>query len=199
MAVLRWAGVVAAVVAAMALGRVVTDLASEENSADDPFVVHGEVGETVELEYADVTVTDVRSARSVSNVDMPAQATGRFLLLDLEVTSTQEFTTFLGSWVVDRSGRRFVADHRSADCPQNISPLVGVPWRATYCFDLSRDAFEDATLVFARSDYGVNGSDVRRDHVAEIDLGIDADEAAALWESEEQVELVTDGPLAAAP
>ncbi len=188
----RWAGVAAVVVAAMALGRVVTDVAEAEPPRD-PFVRSAEVGETAGMEYADVRVTAVRSAATLDDGSTVIVPVERFLLVDVEVTSTAELTTFLGHYLVDADGRRFVTEARTG-CAENLTPAVGVAWRATFCFDVPRDAVEGMHFVLSRGDYGTNGDDQRRDEVADVDLAIDRAAADELWRTEERVEVDRGGP-----
>jgi hypothetical protein len=176
----RWAGVAVAVLAAMALGRVITEKVPVNPTADDPFVRHGVVGRTVELRYADVTVTGIRAARLLEGTDFVAAA-GRFLLVDLKLRAHPDATTFLGVELVDAAGRRYAASDRGSACPANTTAPAGVPWFARFCFDVPKRALAGARLKVAKGDYGVNGSGQRRDDQADIDLDIDHERAAQLW------------------
>lgn len=176
----RTAGVVLLVVAAMAIGRLLTDHFPGDDKLADPFVRHGSVGETVQLRYGDVRVTGVRVARMVDGADA-AVAAGRFLIVDLAYRAKGEPRRFLGLELWDSHGRRFDPTTRGSSCPQNLAGLTGIRMYAMACFDIPRSAVAGARFRFSLGGYGVNGSDQRRDDLAEIDLGITKDEAKKLW------------------
>lgn len=188
----RGAGVAAVVLAAMALGRVVTD-AEPDQVAADPFVSHGEVGERVDLGYGVVEVTSVRGAKGVATSLRATKPGGEMVLVDVDVRTDHAFTQYLGFELVDRSGRVLFSDSRH-DCAGPISPLVGIDWRATYCFDVDPDALEGLAFRFARGEDGVDGSGQRRDAVALIDLGIDAELAQEITADDEVVDIEAAGP-----
>lgn len=169
----------AAVLAAMALGRVITDQFPVGEVSSEPFVRHGKLGSTVSLSYADVTATRVRSSAGLEG-SAPVRAAGTFLLVDLTFLATREDTRFLGVELRDRTGRRFAPTTRGATCPESTLAPAGVPWYAVFCFDVPRDALSGMTLQVARGDYAVNGSGQRRDDQALIDLRIDAKQQRSL-------------------
>lgn len=176
----RTVGVVAVVIAAMAVGRLLTDHLPDEERVAEPFVRHGSVGETVSLRYGDVQVTGVRVARVLDGADAVVAA-GRFLIVDLAYRAKGEPRRFLGLELLDGQGRRFSATTRGSTCPQNLAGLTGVRMYAMACFDVPRTALDGARFRFSLGDYGVNGSGQRRDDLAEIDLGISNSEATRLW------------------
>ena len=55
----RRAGAGALIIAALAAGRVVTSAYGDDEGVEEPYLVAGSVGRTVDLRYADVTVTGV--------------------------------------------------------------------------------------------------------------------------------------------
>lgn len=188
----RGAGVAAVVLAAMALGRVVTEAGTGQVAAD-PFVSRAGVGEPVDLGYGVVEVTSVRGARGVATPLSATKAGGELVLVDVEVRTTLKRTSYQGVELVDRLGRVLFSDGRH-DCAANLRPLVGIDWRATYCFDVDPDELEGLALRFTRSPDGVDGSDQRRDAVALIDLGIDGPLARDIAEDDEVVDIEADGP-----
>jgi len=175
-----WVGLGVAVIAAMALGRVITERVPVDETVVDPFVRSGTVGEQVELRYADVEVTRVRAAPRLYGVD-PIAAAGRFLLVDLELSAARESTTMLGFYLLDAEGRRYSPTNRGSSCSMNTTVPTGLRWYAMFCFDVPREALEGVRMVVAKGDYGVRASGLRRDDLAEIDLGVDADRARELW------------------
>lgn len=176
----RTLGVVAVVIAAMAIGRVLTDHFPDEEKLAEPFVRHGIVGETVPLRYGDVRVTGVRVATRLEGADAVVAA-GRFLIIDLAYRAKGEPRRFLGLGVVDSHGRRYVATTRGSTCSQNLEGPTGIRMYAMSCFDVPRSALAGAKFRFSLGDYGVNGSGQRRDDLAEIDLKISPSDADRLW------------------
>lgn len=176
----RWAGLAVVVVAAMALGRVITDHVTVEGSADRPFVHTGSLGSPVHLEYADVTATGVRAAPAFTGTS-PVKAGGRFLVVDLKVVARSEPTSLQGLYLLDGEGRRYAPTDRGTGCAKGTQAPTGLPWYLMVCFDVPERALEGARIVVARGGYGVNGSGQRRDDQARISLGIDGGDADRLW------------------
>lgn len=190
--VVHGASVAALVLAAMALGRLVTE-AEPDQIAVDPFVSQADVGEPVDLDHAVVEVTSVRGARGVRTPLSATKGAGALVLVETEVRTKHRFTSYLGAQLIDRSGRVLFHDDRH-DCTTTLSPLVAIPWRATYCFDVDPDALEGLSFRFTRGDDGVDGSGQRRDAVALVDLGIDAAVAETITEDNEVVDIEASGP-----
>jgi len=153
---------------------------------ETPFVVEGAVGETLDLTYAQLTVTDVRVADTVTNVSEAAAAGGTFLVVDATWRAAQGPTALLGAEVTDPEGRRFWPTDQ-AGCANSADVQPGYSWRVTYCFDLPRDALAGATVRLARGDQKEEHAGQRRDAVAVIDLGISPEQADTLWEAADSV------------
>jgi hypothetical protein len=179
----RWAGLAVVVIAAMALGRAITDLVPVSDGDTAPFVRTGVVGKPVDLRYASVEVTGVRAGPHLYGAD-PVAAAGQFLLVDTELSATRESTTLLGIYLLDPQGRRYAPVHRGATCPTNTTVPTGLRWYATFCFDVPRRALEGARLVVSKGEHGAEGDGQRRDDLAQVDLGISAARARELWASE---------------
>jgi len=175
----RAIGVVAVVIVAMALGRLLTDHVSDE-SLNRPFVRHGKVGQTVALRYADVKVAGVRVATRIDGSDL-AVAAGRFLIVDLVTRAQGEPRSYLGIELWDHQGRRYAPSSRGSACSAVFRGLTGVPMYGMACFDIPKSALAGSRFRFSLGGYGVNGSGERRDDLAEVDLGISAAEARRLW------------------
>ena len=176
----RTLSVVAVVIAAMAIGRVLTDHFPDEDQVAAPFVRHGSLGETVHLRYGDVRVDGVRVATRLEGADAVAAA-GRFLIVDLTYRASGEPRRFLGLELRDAQGRRFTPTDRGSTCPTNLEGMTGIRMYAMACFDVPRSALAGSRFRFSLGDYGVNGSGQRRDDLADIDLGVSKADVARLW------------------
>ena len=103
----------ALVVGAVAAGcTLVTFVPQEKAVAETPFIVEGEVGETLDLTYAELTVTEVRVADTVTSFSEAAAAGGTFIVVDATWRATQGETTFSGAEVTDAAGPQVLADQR---------------------------------------------------------------------------------------
>ena len=177
---------VALVVGGVAAGCALVTYVPQDTTVEEPFVVEGAVGETLDLTYAELTVTDVRVADTLTGLTEAAAASGTFLVVDATWRATQGETTFSGAEVTDAQGRRFWPTDQ-ADCSLSASAQPGYAWRATYCFDVPRDALEGATVRLARGDQAEEHAGQRRDAVAVVDLDISGQQADELWEAAETV------------
>jgi len=182
---ITWKGT-ALVVGAVTAGCALVTYVPQERNVDTPFVVEGEVGETLDLTYADLTVTEVRVADTLTSFSEAAAAGGTFIVVDATWRATQGETIFSGAEITDRQGRRFWPSQRGG-CSISASAQPGYAWRTTYCFDVPREALEGATVRLARGDQTEEYAGQRRDAVAVVDLDITASEADELWEAEETV------------
>lgn len=182
---ITWKGT-ALVVGAVTAGCALVTYVPQDGGVADPFIVEGTVGETLDLTYADLTVTDVRVADSVANVSEAALAGGTYLVVDVTWRATQGETAFNGAEVTDPRGRLFWPAG-NAGCATSAKSQPGYSWHATYCFDVPKDALAGATVRLARGTQTEEYAGQRRDAVAVVDLGITQDEAAQLWETKETV------------
>jgi hypothetical protein len=182
---ITWKGT-ALVVGAVTAGCALVTYVPQDQGVDAPFVVEGAVGETLDLTYAELTVTGVRVADTLSGLTESAIAGGTFVVVDATWRATQGETHFSGAEITDRQGRRFWPTTRGG-CSTSASAQPGYAWRTTYCFDVPRDALEGATVRLARGADDEDHADQRRDAVAVVDLGITASEADQLWEATETV------------
>jgi hypothetical protein len=180
---LRTVSAVAVVIAAMAMGRLLTDHLDGDDALAAPFVRHASVGKTVQLRYADVRVTGVRVARTLDGADAVIAA-GRFLIVDFSYRARKEPQTFLGLELWDELGRRYEPVTRGSTCALNVRGSTGVRMYAMACFDVPRSALAGANFRFSLGDHGVNGSGQRRDDLADIDLGISRAQARQFWDQD---------------
>lgn len=181
-------GIGTLVIAALALGRVVTDTWPSGGSDVDAFERSVEVGETAELRFADLTLDGVRGAEVVDDGLEAASTPGAWLLLDLRfVARGRPLLVSPHVVVVDREGREFRPDR--AGYPWVEAP-TGVPWAWTVAVELPPESLEDAVVRVSANDL-----DDRRDDVAVIDLGIDAERADEIAGSRFTVQTPETGPV----
>ncbi len=182
----RSIGTAAFVIAAMALGRLITDHVPLDEAVDKPFVHTGTVGKGVALEYADVTVTGVHVTPTI--MGNPASAAGgRWLVVDTELVARNEPLTMMGFFLVDGQDRRYVASDRGSECATTARLATGVRSYVSICFDIPERSLDGARLFATRGQWDTHESEFRRDDLADIDLGITASEVDALWAQKDAV------------
>jgi len=176
----------ALVIAAMGLGRLITDHIPLEEVAAAPFVQRAAMEETVRLDYADLTVTAARVTPTI--MGNPASAAGgRFLVVDLELVATTQPTTMAGFFLVDARGRQWIATDRGSECTTSVNLATGARTYLSVCFDVPKQALEGARLNATRGAWSSDESNFRRDDLADVDLGISTSEVDALWAQKEPV------------
>ena len=176
----RTSAAAALVIAAMAIGQVLTNHGNDDDALDIPFVRTGTVGETVHLRYGDVRGTGVRIAQRLEGSDVVIAA-GRFVVVDFRVVALGEPRTFAGLELRDSHGRRYAETSRVTGCAPSVTGSTAVPLYAMACFDVPKSALAGATFRLSRGDYGTRGSGQRRDDLADIDLGIRPSDVDRLW------------------
>jgi hypothetical protein len=182
---ITWKGSLLVVVGVVA-GCALVTLVPQEAVVETPFVVEGAVGETLDLTYADLTVTDVRVADTLESFSEVAQAGGTFVVVDATWRATQGATTFVGAEITDAEGRTFWPTDQ-AGCSTSANAQPGYAWRVTYCFDVPKDALAGASVRLARGGQTEEHAGQRRDAAGVVDLGISAQDATALWEATDTV------------
>lgn len=158
----------------------------QEMVVETPFVVEGAVGETLDLTYAELTVTEVRVADTLESFSEVAQAGGTFVVVDATWRATQGATSFVGAEITDTEGRTFWPTDQ-AGCSTSAKAQPGYAWHVTYCFDVPRDALAGATVRLARGGQTEEHAGQRRDAAGVVDLGISAADAKELWAATETV------------
>jgi len=190
----RSIGLAAFVLAAMGIGRLITDHVPMGDVADQPFTRAGVVGEKVALDYADLTVTGVHVTPTI--MGNPASAAGgRFLVVDTELVATREPVSMAGFFLVDGSEHRWIASTRGSECATNARLSTSVRHYASICFDVPKRALSGARLVATRGAWTSHESEFRRDDLAEVDLGIAASEVDTLWAGTDPVNVKESGPV----
>lgn len=182
------------VIAAMGLGRLITDHVPLDEAVDKPFVHHSVVGESVALEYADVTVTGIHVTTTI--MGNPASAAGgRWLVVDTELVARNEPVVMAGFFLVDGQDRRYVATNRGSECATSANLSTGVRAYVSVCFDIPQHALTGARLFATRGAWDTHESEFRRDDLADINLGISASEVDALWAQKEAVNVKQSGAV----
>lgn len=175
-----------AVIAALAVGQTIDKALPVQHVDDRPFAHRASIGDRVALDYAEVTVRGLHSAARLEVPQGEIGTSGRWLVVDVSVVARAEPLGTPGITLEDGRGRTFDVDPRSG-YGWEAAP-TGVPWRVHVPFEVPQDALAGATLVFSR-----NALDSRRDDVARIDLGISPEDVAALWNTDQVIEIPSAG------
>ncbi|MEZ5086283.1 MAG: hypothetical protein R2722_08550 [Tessaracoccus sp.] len=176
------------VVAALFVGSFVTDRLPKPDSVlgETPFLHEAIIGEQVALRTADVTVTEVRSAKQVVLHGQVSESAGVWLVADIVWEPRHEPSLLGGTLpvVVSTDGRTFGGTQAVIN---NCGPTQpGLPVTCQLPFEMPVDALEGARLRIPAATT-VRGSD----DVADIDLAIDAEMAQQLAATDEQLALAT--------
>jgi hypothetical protein len=167
----------AGIVAAVAVGHLVTTHLDIDQGDTGPFVRTADLGQVDHLSYADVQVTDVRPAQYVAGLtdtDYAKLAGGVFVLVSVKVTAARQSEIFLSRYLVDDDDRLYEISER-AGCANTVESKTGVATYALFCFDVP-----PARLAGLRFQIGRGSptySDLSSDDLAEVDLGISAADA----------------------
>ena len=160
------------VVAALAAGRSVEALTDDEGGTafGRPWLHPVTVGESVTLRYASLTPEKVDGAPVLDRGRLaPMQSPGLWVVTHVSVTPTLDAETLAHATLVDGRGRELTQGGRN-----ELTCAATMPGVATTCvvaFEVGTEAVAGSHLRLARS-----GREVRGDDMADIDLGIDADD-----------------------
>lgn len=178
MSTLRTAGTVAGVIAAMAIGRVITDHVPADGHARDPFVRHVAVGERVHLAYGEARVYSVRAADFLVGID-PIAARGTFLVIDVEARGRHRSSTFKGPEVRAADGTTYGLTTRGTQCAAVAELATGATTYTRFCFDLPVSALAGSHLLLDREGSWIKG-EAARTEIVDVDLGISPAEARSM-------------------
>ncbi len=172
----RRSGVALLVLAALALGRVVTTAWPLDDRVAEPFVRSGTVGEAVDLRYARVTASAPVGAPAAEVSGGLLATPGVWVLVPLTVVAEGEPRRLAYAVVVGADGREYVArGMRSQLALGTATP--GIAHHGAVLVELPPDAAAGARLRVALDPW-----DQRADDLAEIDLGITTADVAA-WQA----------------
>jgi hypothetical protein len=166
----------AAILAAVAVGQVVTSRVPVLGSDDPPFVETGDVGQAVHLSYADVEVTDVRPAHYLAppiSTELVRMAGGVWVLVSVTATATEEPVVLHTAWLVDDEGRSYRSSTRS-ECAPTVELPTGLPTYALFCFDVPPDRLAGLHFRLAR---GELDTETDADDLADVDLAVSGGDA----------------------
>lgn len=179
----RWVGrlgVTAFVIAALAVGRVIGhDLPQPATVMADPHARHAEVGETVELRRATVTVTDIRLSETLQ-IDPASPAIGTsgvFVVADLQTTARFDDAT-ISDVAITRPNGSAVTTWRATRPGSHTCQVAppGVPQACQTTIEVPIDRLEGMQLELSAA-YG----DTRFDDMLVIDLGLTPADAEQAW------------------
>ncbi|GAA4627080.1 hypothetical protein [Cellulomonas oligotrophica] len=176
----RRAGAGALVLAALVVGHLVTDAVGVSSGVEAPFVRSGAVGERVTLRYAHVTAGEPDGSTVLDPQDGTLLSTpGVWLTVPLEVEVRGEPRSLGHAEVVGGDGRTYgtSVSGRSVFSTGTMQP--GVPRWTTVRVELPVGAVPGARLRVA-----LGSTDQRADDLAEIDLGLTAQDAQG-WAADE--------------
>ncbi|GAA5146771.1 hypothetical protein GCM10025768_05820 [Microbacterium pseudoresistens] len=170
---LAWVAAIAIVVVACA----VKGITPPDDAGEEPFAVVVAVGERGVGRNIDVTVTDVRLARTVST-PRGWNATGRWLVVDVDAAAvTVQNATLLNGVTLETAGLTFSASNRP-DSFRGASLYPGLARHGSVAFELPGDLeLGAAVLAFsvnadARSDsqirVSIDLSEVREEAAVEL-------------------------------
>jgi hypothetical protein len=168
------------VLAALAVGHVVTTAYPVDDRVAASFVRPATVGDPVALRYADVTVGEPVGSTVLDPDDGTLLATpGVWLVVPLTIEARGEPRALGFAELVGGDGRTYAVSTgaRSSFLPGRAQP--GVPRYATLRVEVPVEAVPGARLRL-----GLERKDQRRDDVAEVDLGLTADDADA-WAADD--------------
>ncbi|GEM_PF-825420 len=176
----RRVGAAAAVLAALAVGHVVTTAFPVDDRVTASFLRPVAVGETAALRYADVTVGEPTGSTVLDPDDGTLLATpGVWLVVPVTIEARGEPRALGFAELLGGDGRTYAVatGARSSFLPGTAQP--GVARYATLRVEVPADALPGARLRL-----GLEQKDQRRDDVAEIDLGLTAADADA-WAADD--------------
>ena len=158
-------GAGALVLAALSLGRVVTEWLPEGPSPVRPFERATTVGHPAHLRYADVVVSRVDGGRQLSTTTEAMLSPDLWVTVEAEVTPTLDNTAF--GWAELRDGRGRVVSLGTRNVLRCELTNPGIPGHCITAFEVDHDALPGSHLVLGRF-----ADDQRGDDQAVVDLGI---------------------------
>lgn len=142
----------------------------DDDPGAEPHLVSAGVGEEMDLRTATVTVDSVEGSRTVEDFSGDQVSPGVWVVVRYTVVARRENTPVTFAELVDDAGRTWgLGSRNDNDCPAGPPAL---PTRCTARFEVPLDALPSLRLRLARS-----AKEVRFDAMADVDLGLTADDA----------------------
>jgi hypothetical protein len=138
----------------------------------EPFVRAAGIGESVDLRTAQVQVDAVRVSTVLLDLGDELRSPGVWVLVELTAEATREDTGVRFAELRDDEGRVWSLTGRSENLCTGGPP--GVPVGCAVYFEVPPDALDSLRLRLAREPF-----EQRYDVVAEVDLGLTDEDAAA--------------------
>jgi hypothetical protein len=162
----RSVGAGALVLAALAVGRVVTDrLPDAEAVIEAPVERHAAIGEAAHLRVGEVTVREVTGSTEWAGVIEGKRTTGVWLAADIDLLPSRRESGISYAAVRDASGHVWDLGRGTSTCKGTIA---GVPMRCQVVIELPARAIPGAELVLRWTDF-----DERFDDQAVVPLRLD--------------------------
>lgn len=178
----RSLGAGALILAALAVGRVVTDrLPDAEAVTEAPIERRVDVGETAHLRVGDVTVTDVTGATSWAGILEAKRTEGVWMAASVLLVPSRYESGISYAAVRDAAGHVWEIGRGDSTCKGTIA---GVPMRCKIVIELPRRAIPGAELVLRWTPM-----DLRFDDQAVVPLTLDAATMTRWAGIEESIEM----------
>ncbi|SDO94050.1 hypothetical protein SAMN04489867_0987 [Pedococcus dokdonensis] len=168
-------GAGALVLAALSVGRVVTELLPEGPSPVRAFERTTTVDQSVALRYGDVRVTSVDGGRQLATTTSAMLSPGLWVTAQVDFTPRVDKSGLAYAELRDGEGRVVTGGPRNVLECDVVNP--GIPGHCLVAFEV-----DPAGLVGARLALTSNANDQRGDDMAVVDLGI-TDAQVAQWKA----------------
>jgi hypothetical protein len=164
----------ALVLAALSVGRVVTEWLPTTPSSLRPFERDASVGATLDLRYASVRVTSVDGGRRLATSTEVKESPGVWVAVRATVEPSVDELTLGYAELRDGRGRVLTKGTRNLLQCEPANP--GIEVDCIVAFEVAADAAAGSVLALTR-----NANDQRADDMAVVDLGITAGEVRS-WQ-----------------
>ncbi|GAB3264039.1 hypothetical protein [Kineosporia babensis] len=203
----RRAGAAVLIVAALAVGRFVSQFETDDFGQTRPFLLEGRLGSAVELRSAQITATEVDGSACVSaGFYGTFRSPGVFVVVPVKIVAKGKTANMEYAAIEDSEGRLYTTSTNGRSSFEAGTAQAGITRYATVAIEMPKDRVAGARLRIALNDLYLN-----QDDMTDIDLGItqkDVDgwvrnqETLAVTESSnfppgQQPDDSTDEPLAA--
>lgn len=155
------------VLAALSLGRVLTEWLPGADRAERPFATEVSVGEVAHLRTGEVRVTRVHGSAAVTEIGSTMRSPGVWVVVDYTWTPSNASTGLLGVAVRGADGQRWLAGV-SRNVQSCGASVPGLPIRCQAAVELPPDLVPGARLELSADSYATE-----YDSMALVPLGVD--------------------------